>query len=58
MRVALFSPVWFPVPPDRYGIRGMRERAELVGATLDVRSRDRDGTRITIEITNAEARNP
>jgi signal transduction histidine kinase len=46
------------VPPDRYGIRGMRERAELVGATLDVRSRDRDGTRITIEITNAEARNP
>jgi signal transduction histidine kinase len=42
------------VPPDRYGIRGMRERAELVGATLKVESRDRDGTRITIEVTNGE----
>jgi signal transduction histidine kinase len=37
-----------------YGLRGMRERAELVGATLDVWSRDRDGTRITLELTTAE----
>jgi signal transduction histidine kinase len=43
------------VPPDRYGIRGMRERAELVGAILKVESRDRDGTRITVEVMNAEA---
>jgi two-component system sensor histidine kinase DegS len=46
------------VPGDRYGIRGMRERAELVGATLDIRSRDRDGTRITIEVSNAEPSRP
>jgi signal transduction histidine kinase len=46
------------VPADRYGIRGMRERAELVGATLEVRSRDRDGTRITIEVTNGEPGQP
>ena len=46
------------VPPDRFGIRGMRERAELVGATLKVESRDRDGTRITIEVTNGEGEHP
>jgi signal transduction histidine kinase len=46
------------VPPDRFGIRGMRERAELVGATLKVESRDRDGTRITIEVTNGEGDHP
>jgi signal transduction histidine kinase len=43
------------VPGDRYGLRGMRERAELVGATLDIQSRDRDGTRITIEMRTEEA---
>jgi signal transduction histidine kinase len=43
------------IPPDRYGIRGMRERADLVGATLKLESRDRDGTRITIEVANGEA---
>jgi signal transduction histidine kinase len=42
------------VSADRYGIRGMRERAELVGATFQIESRDRDGTRITIELTNGE----
>ena len=31
------------VPPESYGLRGMRERAELVGATLDIRSRPRTG---------------
>jgi signal transduction histidine kinase len=34
----------------------MQERAELVGARLDIRSRDRDGTRITIEVTTEEGR--
>jgi signal transduction histidine kinase len=43
------------VPADRYGLRGMRERAELVGASLDIRSRHRDGTRITVEVTTEEA---
>jgi signal transduction histidine kinase len=42
------------VPAERYGLRGMRERAELVGATLDIWSRDRDGTRITVEVTQLE----
>jgi signal transduction histidine kinase len=42
------------VPPGRYGLSGMRERAELVGATLDIRSRDRDGTTITVEVTSEE----
>ena len=43
------------VPPESYGLRGMRERAELVGATLDIRSRPKDGTRITVEVTTEEA---
>src|SRR4029077_13273732 len=38
------------VPGGRYGLRGMRERAERVGATVDIRSRDRDGTRVTVEV--------
>jgi signal transduction histidine kinase len=33
----------------------MRERAELVGASLDIRSRPTDGTRITVEVTTEEA---
>ena len=43
------------VPPESYGLRGMRERAELVGATLDIRSRPKDGTRVTVEVTTEEA---
>ncbi len=43
------------VPPESYGLRGMRERAELVGASLDIRSRPKDGTRITVEVTTEEA---
>jgi signal transduction histidine kinase len=43
------------VPEGRYGLRGMRERAELVGASLDISSRDRDGTRITVEVSSEEA---
>ena len=42
------------VPGGRYGLRGMRERAELVGATVDIRSRDRDGTRVTVEVIGEE----
>jgi two-component system sensor histidine kinase UhpB len=43
------------VPPQSYGLRGMRERADLVGATLDIWSRPQDGTRITVEVTTEEA---
>ena len=43
------------VPPGSYGLRGMRERADLVGATLDIWSRPQDGTRITVEVTTEEA---
>jgi signal transduction histidine kinase len=42
------------VPADRFGLRGMRERAELVGGTLDVQSRHRDGTRVIVEVTSEE----
>jgi signal transduction histidine kinase len=43
------------VPPERYGLRGMRERADLVGATLEIRSQPQDGTRVSIEVTTEEA---
>jgi signal transduction histidine kinase len=43
------------VPAESYGLRGMRERADLVGATLDIWSRPQDGTRITVEVTTEEA---
>jgi signal transduction histidine kinase len=33
----------------------MRERAELVGATLEIRSRTQDGTRISVEVKTEEA---
>ncbi|MFL5647692.1 MAG: sensor histidine kinase [Chloroflexota bacterium] len=42
------------VPPERYGLRGMRERADLVGASLEIRSRPKDGTRISVEVTTEE----
>lgn len=42
------------VPKNRYGLRGMRERADLVGATLVVRSEPQDGTRITVEMATGE----
>jgi signal transduction histidine kinase len=44
------------VPAGSYGLRGMQERAELIGASLDIRSRDRDGTRVTLEVTIQERR--
>jgi signal transduction histidine kinase len=36
--------------PGHYGLRGMREQAELIGARLDVASPPRLGTRITVEM--------
>jgi ligand-binding sensor domain-containing protein/signal transduction histidine kinase len=35
-------------PPDRLGLRSMRERAQAVGARLDIESRPGHGTRITV----------
>jgi signal transduction histidine kinase len=37
-------------PPDRYGLRGMAERAELIGAELEIHSRPADGTRVVLQI--------
>ena len=36
--------------PGHYGLRGMREQAELIGARLDVSSGLGQGTRVTIEM--------
>jgi two-component system, NarL family, sensor kinase len=36
------------VPEDRHGIVGMRERAEVLGGTLEVRSEPGEGTRIEV----------
>jgi signal transduction histidine kinase len=36
--------------PEHYGLRGMREQAELVGARVDVVSQPRHGTRVRIEM--------
>jgi signal transduction histidine kinase len=33
-----------------FGIRGMRERAALVGAELEIISRPRDGTRVVVRL--------
>ncbi len=38
------------VPDDRYGLTGMVERAELVGAELTIESAQGSGTRIVMEI--------
>jgi signal transduction histidine kinase len=38
------------VPPERYGLRSMRERAELVGGTLEIRSRASDGTSVGVRV--------
>ena len=37
-------------PPDRFGLRGMAERAELIGAVLAIHSRPADGTRVVLDI--------
>ncbi len=38
------------VPDDWYGLTGMTERAELVGAQLTVESESRGGTTVQMEI--------
>jgi signal transduction histidine kinase len=43
------------VPENRYGLSSMRERAELIGGTLEVTSEAANGTRVRVEIpTNGE----
>ncbi len=42
------------VPADRFGLKGMRERAELIGAALAIDARPADGTRVTLRIPKAE----
>ncbi|HLF40450.1 MAG TPA: GAF domain-containing protein [Acidimicrobiia bacterium] len=39
---------------EAYGLAGMRERAELVGARLNVTSRPGEGTRVQVEVPAAE----
>lgn len=41
-------------PGRRFGLEFMRERAELIGARLDVRSRPEDGTLVTLAIPMGE----
>ena len=38
------------VDSDRFGLRSMRERAELVGAKLDITTRPSDGTRVEVRL--------
>lgn len=38
-------------PVDAHGLRGMQERAMLIGASLTISSRPRDGTRVTLRMT-------
>ncbi len=42
-------------PPDRFGLRGMSERAELIGAALEIHSRPADGTKVVLDIPLPEA---
>lgn len=41
------------VPLDRYGLVGMRERADAAGARLDIESRPGRGTTVTVELAPA-----
>lgn len=45
-------------PAGHYGLTGMRERAELIGATLEIASRPGSGTtvRITVPVSEAAAK--
>ncbi len=42
----------------RHGLRIMRERAELLGAALQVTSRPGEGTRVTVRLAHSEATPP
>lgn len=35
---------------DRYGIRGMRERAALIGGTLEIAGRPGQGTKVALRV--------
>jgi two-component system sensor histidine kinase DegS len=43
------------IPPDRYGLSGIRERARLFGGKATVRSQPGEGTRVTVEFPIADA---
>ena len=45
------------VPKDRYGLRGMHERAEGIGAGLTIRSRPSDGTQVVLDLPISSNRN-
>ncbi len=38
------------VPPDRYGLVGIRERAELIDATVDLQTAPAQGTRLIVQV--------
>ncbi len=44
------------VDPSRYGLRGMRERAGIIGAELHIESQPRDGTRVVVDVPMEGAR--
>ncbi|MGQ0743793.1 MAG: sensor histidine kinase [Acidimicrobiales bacterium] len=44
--------------PDSYGIQGMAERAESIGALLEIRSRRHSGTQVTVTISADSGRPP
>lgn len=46
------------VPADRYGLVGIRERAELIGATVSLESAPGQGTRLTVEIATPWEKEP
>jgi PAS domain S-box-containing protein len=45
------------VDDDHFGLKGLRERARLLGGTAEVRSAPKQGTRIRVELPLIEARN-
>ncbi len=49
-----FTPTAIPDSPDgHFGIRGMRERAAQIDATLSIESKPGEGTRVCVEIPRA-----
>jgi signal transduction histidine kinase len=49
---------WDPERPDQMGIRGMDERAGLIGAKLEIGDRPGTGTRVTLEVPCHDAQQP
>jgi len=43
-----------PPPEGRYGLKGMRERAEVVGGKLEIESRPGEGTTVRLEVEAVE----